>query len=222
MSDVWTAVDDYTTGLFFAEDSALVHALQTSAGAGLPAISVTPNQGQMLQILARSIGARTILEIGTLGGYSTIWLARALPIGGNLITLELDPRNAEIAQGNINFAGMTDVVEIRVGDAVDTLAELHTEGSGPFDFVFIDANKSGYPDYFLWSMKLVRPGGLMVIDNVVRRGAIVDLNSEDANVIGVQRMNDIIARTPGITVTTIQTVGAKGYDGFTLVLVDSV
>ena len=218
--EIWTAVDDYTNDVMVRSDEVLDQALIRSNTAGLRPINVAPNQGKMLQIYARMIGARRILEIGTLGGYSTIWLARALPADGTLITLEIDPRNAGIARENITFAGLMDKVEIRVGKADDSLATMHAERVAPFDFIFIDADKPSNPDYFSWAMKLIRAGGLILIDNVVRNGAVADPASQDADVLGVRRMNELIAQTKGISATSIQTVGAKGYDGFTLVLVD--
>lgn len=212
--EIWSAVDGYITGTLVPSDPALDAALETAAAAGLPAINVAPNQGKLLHLLARLKGARTILEIGTLGGYSTIWLARALPAGGRLITLEVDPKHAEIAAGNIGHAGLTDVVEVRLGPALESLPNLE----GPFDMVFIDADKPSNPDYFAWALRLTEPGGLIVIDNVVRGGAVVEAESRDANVEGVRRLNEMIAAEPRVSATTIQTVGVKGYDGLTIAL----
>src|SRR5262249_45315235 len=172
--DQWTAVDRYLTDLFVPPDPALEAALQASAAAGLPSINVSPNQGNLLQLLARVRGARAVLEIGTLGGYSTIWLARALPEGGRLITLEADPRHAEVARANLARAGLAGVVELRLGPALATLPRLAAEGRGPFDLIFIDADKEGYPDYLTCALKLSRRGSLIVADNVVRKGAVVD------------------------------------------------
>src|SRR5262249_33135235 len=215
----WTAVDQYVTDLLVRPDAALEAALQTSAVAGLPAINVTPNQGKLLQLLARLQGARTILEIGTLGGYSTIWLARALPKGGRLITLESDPKHAEIARANIARAGLADVVELRLGLALNTLPQLAAEGRGPFDLIFIDADKPSNPDYFRWALKLSRRGSLIVVDNVVRKGAVIDATRADPTIQGVRRLYELIAAEPRVSATAIQTVGSKGYDGFALALV---
>ena len=215
----WAAVDQYVTDLLVRPDAALEAALQTSAAAGLPAINVTPNQGKLLQLLARLQGARTILEIGTLGGYSTIWLARALPKGGRLITLESDPKHAEIARANIARVGLADVVELRLGLALNTLPQLAAEGRGPFDLIFIDADKPSNPDYFRWALKLSRRGSLIVVDNVVRKGAVIDATSADPTIQGVRRLYELIAAEPRVSATAIQTVGSKGYDGFALALV---
>jgi predicted O-methyltransferase YrrM len=212
--EIWSAVDGYITGTLVPSDPALDAALETAAAAGLPAINVAPNQGKLLHLLARLKGARRILEIGTLGGYSTIWLARALPAGGRLITLEVDPKHAEVAAGNIGRAGLADVVEVRLGPALETLPNLE----GPFDMVFIDADKPSNADYFAWALRLTEPGGLIVIDNVVRGGAVVEAGSRDANVAGVRRLNEMIAAEPRVSATTIQTVGVKGYDGLTIAL----
>lgn len=215
----WTAVDRYITDLLVPSDDALDAALQTAADAGLPAINVAPNQGKLLSILALSTGARRILEIGTLAGYSTVWLGRSLPPDGHLITLELDPKHAEIAAANIARAGLAKQVEIRLGRAADTLAQLAAEGQPPFDFVFIDADKASLPLYFQESLKLVRPGGLIVVDNVVRNGAVADAATQDPNVQGVRRFNELLAAEPRVTATAIQTVGSKGYDGLALAYV---
>src|SRR5947209_6942019 len=182
--DQWTAVDRYITDLLVPPDPALDEALRASAAAGLPAINVSPNQGKLLHLLARLRGARTILEVGTLGGYSTIWLARALPDDGRLVTLESDPKHAAIARGNIARAGVADRVELRLGRALDTLPRLAEEGRGPFDLIFIDADKPNNPDYFAWAVKLARPGSLIVVDNVVRDGAVADAASPDPRVQG--------------------------------------
>jgi predicted O-methyltransferase YrrM len=215
----WTAVDRYLTDLFVPPDPALEAALQASAAADLPAINVTPNLGKLLQLIARVRGARTILEIGTLGGYSTIWLARALPQGGRLITLESDPMHAEVAQANIARASLADVVELRLGRARETLPQLAAEGRGPFDLIFIDADKPSYPDYFAWSLKLSRRGSLIIADNVVRKGAVLDPASDDPVIQGVRRFNELLAAEPRVSATAIQTVGSKGYDGFAIALV---
>jgi predicted O-methyltransferase YrrM len=215
----WTAVDHYITDLLVAPDQALEATLQTSAKAGLPPISVAPNQGKLLQLLVKMQGARNILEIGTLGGYSTIWLARGLPAGGHLVTLEAEPLHADVAQKNIARAGLEKIVEVRLGPALDTLEQLVAEKRGPFDFIFIDADKENYPDYFIWSLKLSRLGTCIIADNVVRNGAVIDPAHEDPRVQGVRRMNDLLAADQRVSATTLQTVGSKGYDGFTLAIV---
>ena len=217
--DQWSAVDSYIADLFLAPDPALEAALASSAAAGLPAISVSPAQGKLLHLLARMQGARRILELGTLGGYSTIWLARALPAGGQLISLEVNPKHAEVAHANLARAGLTGRVEIRLGPALDTLPQLVSEGHGPFDLIFIDADKPGYADYLKWSLKLSRPGTLIVADNVVRKGAVADPGSQDENVQGIRKFNEVLAAEKRVTTTVIQTVGSKGYDGLALVLV---
>jgi predicted O-methyltransferase YrrM len=217
--DQWSAVDSYIADLFLAPDTALEAALASSAAAGLPAISVSPTQGKLLHLLASVQGARRILEIGTLGGYSTIWLARALPPGGRLISLEIDPRHAEVAQTNLDRAGLSSAVEIRLGPALDTLPKLVSEGRGPFDLIFIDADKPGYADYLKWSLKLARKGTLIIADNVVRKGAVADPESKDENVQGIRKFNEALAAEKRVTTTVIQTVGSKGYDGLALILV---
>jgi predicted O-methyltransferase YrrM len=198
---------------------ALDAALRESAAAGLPAIHVSPSQGKMLHLLARALGARRILEIGTLGGYSTIWLARALPAGGRLVTLEADPRHASVARSNLARAGLSAAVEVRVGRALDLLPQLASEVGGPFDLIFIDADKAGYPDYFPWALKLSRRGSLIIADNVVRNGAVVDGSGADPGVAGVRRMNELVAGEARVSATVVQTVGGKGYDGFMLAVV---
>jgi predicted O-methyltransferase YrrM len=215
----WTAVDSYFTDLLVPADAALEEALRSSAAAGLPAIHVSPTQGKLLQMLARVQGARAILEIGTLGGYSTIWLARALPAGGGLITLESDSQYAEIARANIARAGLAGVVELRLGRAQDTLPQLLAEGRGPFDMIFIDADKPSYPDYLGWAIQLCRRGSLIIADNVVRSGKVVEAESGDPTIQGVRRFNELLAAEPRVTATAIQTVGSKGYDGFAVALV---
>jgi predicted O-methyltransferase YrrM len=217
--DQWTAVDAYVSDLLVPEDPALDFALRESAAAGLPAIQVSKAQGKLLQLLAQAHGARNILEVGTLGGYSTIWLARALPPGGRLVTLEYEPRHAEVAKRNLANAGFSKGVEVRVGRAQDTLPVLAAEKRDPFDFIFIDADKQGYPEYFEWAMKLSRPGTLIIADNVVRNGAVADGASTDPSVQGVRQMNDLVAKEPRVSATIIQTVGSKGYDGLMVALV---
>ena len=217
--DRWTEVDRYLAALMTPPDAALDAALAALVEHGLPQIQVAPNQGKLLQLLARAIGARAILEIGTLAAYSTIWLARALPPDGRLITLEMNPEHAAVARANLERAGLARVTEVRVGRAIDLLPGLAAEAQGPFDFVFIDADKPSIPEYFDWALRLSRPGGLIVVDNVVREGAVADASSADANVQGVRRLNQRLATEPRVSATTIQTVGSKGYDGFTLALV---
>jgi predicted O-methyltransferase YrrM len=217
--ETWTAVDRYITDLQVPSDAALEAALEASRAAGLPAINVSPPQGKMLHTLARIAGAKRILELGTLGGYSTIWLARALPAGGRLITLEAAAKHAEVARANIARAGLSDVVEVRLAPALESLKQMVAERAEPFDFIFIDADKPGYPDYLPWTLKLSRPGTLIVADNVVRQGEVLDPASTDPNVQGIQRFNQLLAAEPRLSATTIQTVGSKGYDGFTLALV---
>jgi predicted O-methyltransferase YrrM len=215
----WTAVDQYLTDLLVKPDAALDAALQSSADAGLPAISVSACQGKLLHVLARLQSARNILEIGTLGGYSTIWLARALPEGGKLITLEIDPKHAEVARANIARAGVADRVEVRLGKALDLLPKIATERLIPFDLIFIDADKPSNPDYFAWALKLSRPGSLIVVDNVIRDGKVIDADSSDPSIQGVRRLNELIAAEPRVSATVIQTVGSKGYDGLAIAVV---
>jgi predicted O-methyltransferase YrrM len=215
----WTEVDRYITEMLVHPDSALDAALLSSAKAGLPAINVSPPQGMMLMLLARVQGARRILEVGTLGGYSTIWLARGLPSRGRLTTLELDPTHARIAAANIARAGLSRIVEIRQGPALDTLPKLEAEGKGPYDLFFVDADKPSNPEYFSWALRLSRPGSLIIVDNVIRDGEVVDERSRDPNVQGVRRLNEMMAAEPRVMATEIQTVGAKGYDGFAVALV---
>jgi predicted O-methyltransferase YrrM len=218
---LWSAVDRYITETVTPADPALKAALDASAAAGLPEIQVAPNQGKLLHMLARVQGARAILEIGTLGGYSTIWLARALPQGGRLITLEADPKHAEVARANIARAGLSGVVDLRLGQALDTLPKIAAEGRGPFDLIFIDADKANIPDYFTWALRLTRPGSLILVDNVVRGGAVIEPKSEDGSVQGVRKFFAMLAAEPRVTATAIQTVGVKGYDGIAIALVTS-
>jgi len=199
--DQWTAVDRYFTDRLLPNDPVLDEALRASAAAGLPAIQVSPAQGKLLEVLVRIQGARRILELGTLGGYSTIWLARALPAGGRLVSLEAEPKHAEVARANLARAGLAEIVEIRLGRAVDTLPRLAAEGRGPFDLIFIDADKPGYPDYFTWALKLARRGSVIIADNVVRRGAVIDAASPDPDVQGVRRMLELAAAEPRVCAT---------------------
>jgi predicted O-methyltransferase YrrM len=217
----WSEVDEYIVKLLVPSDAALDAALSSSAEAGLPAINVAPNQGKFLSLLASIQGAQRILEIGTLGGYSTIWLARALPAGGRLVTLEREPRHAEVARQNLTRAGLSELVSIRVGPALETLPALASEGLAPFDFVFIDADKQSIPEYFEWALKLTQVGSVIVVDNVVRKGAVLDRASTDPNVQGVRRFNELLAKTSRVSATTVQTVGSKGHDGFALIRVTS-
>jgi predicted O-methyltransferase YrrM len=216
---LWSTVDRYISERLLPPDPALDAALEASAAGGLPAIAVSPNQGKLLHLLARIHGARTILELGTLGGFSTIWLARALPPDGRLLTLEVNSKYAELARANIARAGLAELVELRVGPALEALQQLAGEGLGPFDLIFIDADKQNIPAYFEWALKLSRRGSLIVTDNVVRAGGLADPACEDPRVEGARRFHELLAVEPRVSATTIQTVGLKGYDGFTLALV---
>jgi predicted O-methyltransferase YrrM len=219
IQQLWTAVDHYLNETLVGHDAALDGALEASAAAGLPAINVAPNQGKLLHLLARLQGARSILEIGTLGGYSTIWLARALPAGGRVVTLESDPKHAEVARSNLARAGVGKLVDVRVGNALDTLPRIATEGLAPFDFFFIDADKQNIPTYFDWALKLARRGSLIVVDNVIREGAVLETDSDDPAVRGVRHFNERLAAEHRVCATAIQTVGIKGHDGFAVALV---
>jgi predicted O-methyltransferase YrrM len=216
---VWTKVDRYFGDLLAPSDDKLDAALKANHAAGLPEIDVTSLQGKFLDFLVRISGARRVLEIGTLGGYSTIWLARALPEGGCVVTLELDPHHADVARENLRNAGVLDRVDLRLGRAVESLATLVAEPVQPFDLIFIDADKAGYPDYLQWALKLSRPGTAIVADNVVRQGKVIDAESQDANVQGVRRFTELVAAQPRLSATALQTVGVKGYDGFVLAVV---
>ena len=217
--EIWAAVDDYFGGLLVKEDAALKEAVETSSAAGLPPIQVSPAQGKFLHLLARMISARSILEIGTLGGYSTIWLARALPVDGRVVTLEVNPKHAELSLRNIARAGLANKVDLRLGKALETLPQLEAEGRGPFDLIFIDANKSDMPEYFAWALKLARRGSVIVSDNVVRKGAVLDANSGDPDIQGVRRFAEMAGREKRVSSTVLQNVGGKGYDGFAVSLV---
>jgi predicted O-methyltransferase YrrM len=221
----WSAVDRYLTDLLMPDDAVLAAVLQHSAESGLPAIQVAPNQGKLLMLLAKAMNARNILEIGTLGAYSTIWLARALPPDGHLITLELEPKHAEVARANLERAGFSNLVEVRLGRALQGLARIAEEvASGtqaPFDLVFIDADKPSYPDYFDWALSVSHVGTLIIGDNVVRDGAIIDKDNKDPRVQGMRLFHEHVAREPRVSATAIQTVGSKGYDGLSLALVVS-
>ena len=212
----WDAVDRYASELLVRPAAALDEALHAGRAAGLPPISVSAPQGKFLMLLAQAMGARRILEVGTLAGYSAIWLARALPAGGRLVTLEVEPRHASVARENIARAGFADAVEIRLGPALDALTAMTREGAAPFDLIFIDADKPSYPAYLPLAVSLSRPGTVIIADNVVRKGAVVDEDSTDARVQGVRRFNELVAANPRLDATLLQTVGSKGYDGFTL------
>jgi predicted O-methyltransferase YrrM len=216
--DVWTAVDDFFGAAMMPADPVLDAALAAAEAAGLPPIAVAPNQGKLLNLLARIQGARRILELGTLGGYSTIWLARALPADGRLLSLEYERKHAEVARANLERAGLADKVEVRVGPALDALDALIADGEAPYDLVFIDADKPNNPSYFQRAMSLTRPGSVIICDNVVRNGAVADAFSTDERVIGSRRFAEAVAAEPRVEATTLQTVGSKGYDGFTLAL----
>ena len=219
----WNDVDNYLGSQLLEDDPVLNRVTETSQQSGLPAIAVSPLQGKFLYLLARLIGARQVLEIGTLGGYSAIWLGRALPAApvGRLVTLEVNPMHADVAQVNIADAGLAEVVEIRVGAALETLPKLATEfGEGAFDFTFIDADKQNNAEYFSWALKLTRPGGVIVVDNVVRQGHVVDERSDDSSVVGTRRLFAEMAQEKTMTATALQTVGLKGYDGFAIAIVE--
>jgi predicted O-methyltransferase YrrM len=218
---VWTEVDRYFTERLLAPDHALDAALAASAAAGLPAIQVAPTQGKLLHLLAQLRGARRILEIGTLGGYSTIWLARALPPDGRLITMEYERRHADVARANIARAGLADRVDVRLGAALDLLPALARERPDPFDLTFIDADKQSNAEYFRWALQLSRVGSLIIVDNVVRGGRVADAHSDDPSVLGTRRLMDALAAEPRVSATAIQTVGDKSYDGFALAVVTS-
>ncbi len=219
MDDRWEAVDAYFEGALFGKDPVLEAVLEASRAGGLPEIAVAANQGMLLNILARSVGAQRILEVGTLGGYSSIWLARALPAGGKLITLEVEKKHADVARANFERAGLADKIELRLGRGIDLLPKLAAAKPRPFDLVFIDADKSGNADYFDWAMKLTRKGSLIIVDNVVRGGAVADPRSSDASVKGVHRLVEHLKAEKRVMTTAIQTVGTKGYDGFTISVV---
>jgi predicted O-methyltransferase YrrM len=216
----WKAVDAYVAETIVTPDPVLEEALAANAAAGLPSIHVSAPQGKLIHLLARMAGARKALEIGALGGYSTIWLARALPDDGQLISLELNPKNAEVARRNVARAGLSARVEIRIGAALRTLPKIESEGLGPFDFVFIDADKTNNAAYLEWAVRLSRPGAAIVVDNVVREGEVIEAASGDPDVVGVRRMFELITREPRLSATAIQTVGAKGWDGFALAIVN--
>jgi predicted O-methyltransferase YrrM len=215
----WEAVENYFNELLIPPDPVLDATIEAIDAAGLPSVSVTPNEGKLLSLLARMQNARNILEVGTLGGYSTIWLARALAAGGKLITLEFSPKHAAIARENIARAGLAEIVELRLGKALESLPLIAAEGRGPFDLVFIDADKRNNWEYFEWALKLSRRGSLIIVDNVVRDGAVVDASSADPDIRGVRRFMEMLAKEKRVSATAIQTVGSKGYDGFAIALV---
>jgi len=216
--ELWTKVEEYFAPVV-QEDEALRAAAKEGEKAGLPPIAVSPNEGKLLMLTAKIIGARRILEVGTLAGYSTIWLARGLSEGGRLITLEYEKKHADVARKNIERAGLAGIVDVRVGDATKTMPDLLKEGAGPFDLIFLDANKDGYPAYFEWALQLSRKGTVIIADNVVRDGGVIDAASKDASIQGVRRLNEMIAAEKRVSATAIQTVGSKGYDGFAVALV---
>jgi predicted O-methyltransferase YrrM len=217
--NVWTEVDNYICELLVPSDPTLQAALQASEAAGLPAIQVSPTQGKFLNLQARLMRASNILELGTLGGYSTIWLARALSAKGRLITVDANAKHTEVARANVAFAGLSNCVEFRVGPGLDVLPQLEREGRGPFDFIFIDANKSDMPEYFAWALRLSRPGSLILADNVIRDGKVLDAATADADIQGVRRFNERLAAEKRVSATELQTVGSKGYDGFAMAVV---
>src|ERR1700749_2653548 len=212
--ELWAKVDDYLVEKLIPADAALTLAREADAEATLPAIDVSPAQGKFLYLLAKIQGARRILEVGTLGGYSTIWLARALPKGGKLITLEIEKRHADVARENLKRAGVASLVEQRVAPAAESLEALVKEGAGPFDLIFIDADKPNNPVYLDWAMRLARPGTLGIVDNVIREGAVIEAMSKDESVRGTRRLFDLMASDQRLEATALQTVGSKGYDGF--------
>ena len=218
LQEQWTAVDRYLSEMLLPADPALEAALAASAAAGLPSMQVSPIQGQLLHLLAKSINAKAILEIGALGGYSTIWLARALPPSGRLLTLEVNPKHAQVAQSNLARAGVSNV-ELILGPAMESLARLAAQQRGPFDLIFIDADKPPAAEYFSWSLKLAHPGSLIIVDNVIQHGSVIDAASSNASVQGIRRFNELLSSQKRVIATTLQTVGSKGYDGLTIALV---
>ncbi|MGE7614304.1 O-methyltransferase [Paenibacillus sp. NPDC101420] len=217
----WDKVDQYITERLIPQDSVLEEVLSANQQAGLPPFDVSPSQGKFLNLLVQMKGARRILEIGTLGGYSTIWMARALPSDGHIVTLELDPSHAQVAGANFALAQVDDLIELRIGDALGQLSQMKQEGVEPFDFIFIDADKPNNPNYLQWALQFSRPGTVIIGDNVIREGEIINKNSKDPRVVGVREFYDLLAEEPKISATAIQTVGSKGYDGFVLGIVNS-
>jgi len=212
----WNKVDQYITERLISQDSVLDQVLLTNEQAGLPPFDVSPAQGKLLNLLVQMKGARRILEIGTLGGYSTIWMARALPSDGHIVTLELDPAHAQVAGANFSLAQVDERIELRIGDAQGQLSQMKEEGVEPFDFIFIDADKPNNPNYLQWALHFSHPGTVIIGDNVIREGEIVNKNNKDPRVVGVREFYDLLAEEPRISATAIQTVGSKGYDGFVL------
>jgi len=221
MQETWAAVDRYFGERLAPHDEALAASIESNHAAGLPSIDVPALMGKFLALMVRISGARDVLEIGTLGGYSTIWLARALPEGGRVITLEIDPRHAEIARKNLERAGVRERVEITIGPAIDAMRALYERAAPAFDLIFIDADKKSIPEYLDWSMKLSRPGTVIIVDNVVRDGKVLDPHSDDDDIQGVRRMTELMASNPRLSATAIPTVGARGYDGFAMAVVTS-
>jgi predicted O-methyltransferase YrrM len=217
--ELWTSVDDYIGEMLVKQDASLDAAVAASDAGGLPPIQVSPPQGKFLAMLVTLMGARNILEVGTLGGYSTIWMARAIPEGGKVVTLEIDQKHAEVAAQNFKNAGVADKVELHVGNARETLPKLIEKGYGPFDLSFIDADKVSNPDYFGWALEMSHAGSVIIVDNVIRDGKVVDGSSDDPSVLGVRRLNQLMAANPRIDATALQTVGVKGYDGFSIAIV---
>jgi predicted O-methyltransferase YrrM len=216
---VWAAVDRYFEHLLAPADAELEAALAANRAHELPAIDVSPLQGKFIHLLVRIIAPRRVLEIGTLGGYSTIWMARALPEGGRIVTLEFSPKHADVARQNLRHAGLLDRVDLRVGPALDSLPVLEAEGGGPFDLIFIDADKQSNPEYLGWALKLARPGTAILVDNVVRDGKVIEAENQDPDIQGTRRMFDLMAAEPRLSAVALQTVGIKGLDGFALALV---
>lgn len=220
MANIFESVDQYISNLFKDETSDLKAADQSIIDENIPPISVSPNQGKLLHILAKLANAKKILEVGTLAGYSTIWMGKALPADGKLITLEYDEKHARIAKKNIENAGLGNKIEIRVGKAIDLMPQLQKENAGPFDMIFIDADKQPYTEYFEWALKLSRPGTLIIADNVIREGKVLDPNSKDEMVLGVKRFNEALAKNTDVTATIFQTVGSKDHDGMAIAVVN--
>lgn len=218
--NIFAAVDQYISNLLAQEDDALRHAEQTTAKAGIPAINISPVQGKLLQVFAKMCGAKNILELGTLGGYSTIWLANALPDNGKVTTIELDPEYAKVAQDNFNYAGLAKKIDIRLGKALDILPQIKTEGIAPFDLIFIDADKPPYTEYFEWAIKLAHSGSIIIADNVIREGKVLEKNSTDEKVLGVRRLNQMLSNNNAVTATILQNVGIKEYDGMVVAVVN--
>lgn len=216
---LWNDVDSYFTDTLLPHDPVFAETLRAAEAGGLPPISVSAPLGMLLHVLVRTVGARRVLEIGTLAGFSTIWLARGVGEGGSVVTLELDPRHAEVARGNFERAGVQGIVDLRLGRALDSLAEIEKNGEGPFDLIFVDADKNTYPEYVRWALRLSRPGTLIVVDNVVREGRVLEESSDDPNMVGIRGALEILGAEPRLLATAIQTVGSKGYDGFAVALV---